>query len=58
MENCGYCGAVLRDDEGFICDDCFRLERENNPPIDRQVESGLCVVNSRWAMRHFPVEDY
>lgn len=58
MESCRICGAMLNANEDDICDDCFRLERENNPPIDRQVTPGLCIVNGQEAMRHFPVEDY
>ena len=58
METCRICGALLREGEFDICDGCFAIEREKNPPIQRQVEPGLCVVNGRWAMRHFSVEDY
>jgi len=32
---CQICGALLRPDEDTICDDCFKLEREDNPPLDR-----------------------
>jgi len=33
MKICRICGAILNKEEDDICDDCFRLEREANPPI-------------------------
>ena len=47
--------------EEMDCDEIQEIEHEARERIARdeqQVEPGLCAVNGRWAMRHFPVEDY